>query len=230
MLGAYGKPFWYDEVLTLLEARQPALPQALRALGDLDWMPPASHFTFYFTHKLTGAGEVAFRIPVMIGYWVFSICLYLFARRRVSIYFALMAMLLPYCSEFYLYSYEARSYAFMLAFCGLALISWQAAAEGIKRPWSLVGVALGIAGAIAYQYFGVFIYVPLGAAEVYRAIKTRRVDFSMWVALAAGAAPLIVSLPLILHRMRSWKPHGDLNVRIQSFTSIGPNFDSATAL
>ena len=39
----------------------------------------------------------------------------------------------------------------------------------------------------------------------------------MWVALAAGAAPLVVSLPLILHGMRSWKPHGDLNVHLTTY-------------
>ena len=132
MLSAMGKPFWYDEILTLLEARQPTLPAAMRALGDVDWMPPANHLTFYLTNQLAGHGEVTFRIPAMIAFWVFCICLYLFARRRVSIFFALTAMLLPYASAFQAYSYEARGYAFMLGFCGIALVSWQAAAEGIN--------------------------------------------------------------------------------------------------
>src|SRR5208337_5010194 len=114
MLRAHGKPFWYDEILTLLEARQPTLSAAMRALGDVDWMPPANHLTFYLWNKLAGSGEVAFRIPVMIAFWVFCLCLYFFARRRVSIFFALMAMLLPYASAFQSYSYEARGYAFML--------------------------------------------------------------------------------------------------------------------
>jgi hypothetical protein len=207
MLRAHGKPFWYDEILTLLEARQPTLSASMRALGDVDWMPPANHLTFYLTDKLAGHGEVAFRIPAMIAFWVFCICLYLFARRRVSIFFALMAMLLPYASAFQSYSYESRGYAFMLAFCGIALVSWQAAAEGAWRPWSLVGLAVGIACAIAYQYWAVLIYLPLAGAEAYRSIRLRRVDWPIWAAFAAGGLALATSLLLILHGLKSWSAY-----------------------
>jgi hypothetical protein len=217
MLRALGKPFWYDEILTLLEARQPTLSAAMRALGDVDWMPPANHLTFYLTDKLAGSGEVAFRIPAMIAFWVFCICLYLFARRRVSIYFALMAMLLPYASAFQSYSYEARGYAFMLGFCGIALVSWQWAAEGIMRPWSLVGLALGIAGAISYQYWAVVIYLPLAGAEAYRSVRLRRVDWPVWAALAVGGAPLLASLYLILHGVRSWSTYSGMRAQPGDF-------------
>ncbi len=212
MLRAHAKPFWYDEILTLLEARQPSLSAAMRALGDVDWMPPAHHLTFYLWNKLAGSGEVAFRIPVMVAFWVFCICLYFFARRRVSIFFALTAMLLPYASAFQSYSYEARSYAFMLGFCGIALVSWQAAAEETKRPWSLIGLAVGIAGAIFYQYWSVLIYLPLAGAEIYRSIRLRRIDWSIWFAFAAGGLALVASLFLILHGLRSWSSYGGMRV------------------
>jgi len=207
MLRAKDKPFWYDEILTVLEARQPTLPAALRALGDADWMPPANHLTFYFAHKLWGAGEMGFRIPVIIAYWVFCLGLFFFARRRVSFFFAFTAMLLPYASAFQSYSYEARSYAFVLAFCGIALVSWQAAAEGEWRPWSLVGLAIGIAGAIAFHYWAVLIYLPLGAAEAWRSIQRRRVDWPIWGAFVASGAPLVAFLPIIRHGLNSWLPY-----------------------
>jgi hypothetical protein len=213
MLRAHGKPFWYDEILTLLEARQPNLPAAMRALGDVDWMPPANHLTFYLTDKLVGSGEVAFRIPVMIAFWVFCICLYFFARRRVSIFFALTAMLLPYASAFQSYSYEARGYACMLGFCGIALVSWQAAAEGIMRPWSLVALALGLAGAISFQYWAVLMYLPLAGPEAYRSIRLRRVDWPIWSAFAVGGLPLVASLFLILHGVRSWSSYSGMLVQ-----------------
>jgi hypothetical protein len=217
MLRALAKPFWYDEILTLLEARQPNLSAAMRALGDVDWMPPAHHVTFYLWNKLAGSGEVAFRIPVMFAFWVFCICLYFFARRRVTIFFAMTAMLLPYASAFQSYSYEARSYAFMLGFCGIALVSWQAAAEGTMRPWSLIGLAAGIAGAVSYQYWAVLIYLPLAGAEVYRSIQSRRIDRPIWVAFAAGGLALVASLFLILHGLRSWSSYGGMRVHPMDF-------------
>jgi hypothetical protein len=217
MLRALAKPFWYDEILTLLEARQPNLFASMRALGDVDWMPPAQHLTFYLWNKLAGSGEVAFRIPVIIAFWVFCICLYLFARRRVSIFFAFMAMLLPYASDFQSYSYEARGYAFMLGFCGIALVSWQAAAEGRMRPWSLICLAVGIAGAIFYQYWSVLIYLPLAGAEIYRSTRLRRIDCDIWAAFAAGGLALMASWLFILHGLKSWSSYTGLIVQPRAF-------------
>jgi hypothetical protein len=204
ILRARAKPFWYDELLTLLEARQPNLPAAMRALGDMDWMPPANHLTYYLWAKLAGTGEVAFRVPSIIAFWVFCICLYIFARRRVSVLFAMVALLLPFASQFQYYAYEARSYAFVLAFCGIALVSWQAAADRINRPWSLVGLALGFAGALAFQYWAVLFYLPLAAAEAYRNRQDRRIDWPIWAAFAAGGLSLVASLRLILHGLNKW--------------------------
>ena len=217
MLRARAKPFWYDEILTLLEARQPTLHAAMHALGNVDWMPPASHFTFYWTAKLIGSGEVAFRIPVMIAFWVFCICLYLFARRRVGVLFALTAMLLPYASAFQSYSYEARTYAFLLGFSGIALFCWQSAVEGLNRRWSLFGLAAALAGAIAYQYWAVLIYLPLGAAEAYRSLRRRRVDWPVWGAFAAGGASLIAFLPLILHGVKTWRSYSGMRAHFHSY-------------
>jgi hypothetical protein len=208
MLRAHAYPFWYDEIETIVEARQPTISSAIHALSDVDWMSPVNRVVFYFTHRLLGDGEVAFRIPAMIAFWVFSICLFLLARRRVSILFALMAMLLPFASAFQAYSYEARSYAFMLGFGGIALLSWQAAAEGAGRPWSLAGLAAGIAGAVAFHYWAVLIYLPIGGAEVYRSVRRRGIDWPVWAALLAGGMSLAASLPLILYGLRTWSLGG----------------------
>jgi hypothetical protein len=208
MVRAHAYPFWYDEILALLEARQLTLSAALSALRQSDWMPPAHHAVLYLTDKLIGHGEVAFRIPAMIGFWVFSICLFFFARRRASILFALLAMLLPYASSFQAYSFEARSYGFVLGFGGIALVSWQAAAEGAGRPWSLVGLAAGVAGATAFHYWAVLIYLPLGGAELYRTVRRRRIDWPVWAAFLAGALAVVASLHPILQGLANWSPHG----------------------
>jgi hypothetical protein len=214
---ARGKPFWYDEVFTVMEARQHSLAASLRAFGDIDWMPPACHVLFYVGGKLTGYGEAGFRLPVIAAFWVFCLCLYLFARRRVSIFFALMALFLPFSTSFQSYSFEARSYAIMLAFCGIALVAWQAAAEDIRRPWSLILLAIGIAGATAFQYWGVFIYFPLACAEAYRNFHDRRVDWPVWIAFSGGVIPLVASLPIILRGTRIWSPFGEMQVRAGSY-------------
>lgn len=197
-LRARGKPFWYDEILTLLEARQPTLSASLKACREADWMPPLSHVAFYVTDKLVGHGEVAFRLGPMIGFWVFCLCLYEFVARRASTSFALMAMLLPFATMFAAYSFEARSYALALGFGGIGLLGWQAAAEGRRRPLALTALAIGIAGAILNHYWAVFIYLPLAGAEAWRNFRQRKIDWQVWIAFATSGIPLVISLFLIL--------------------------------
>jgi hypothetical protein len=197
-LRARGKKFWYDEILTLLEARQPTLSASLKACREADWMPPLSHVAFYFTDKLVGHGEVAFRLGPMIGFWVFCLCLYEFVARRASTSFAFMAMLLPFATMFSAYSFEARSYALALGFGGIGLLGWQAAAEGRRRPLALTALTIGIAGAILNHYWAVFIYLPLAGAEAWRNFHQRKIDWPVWIALATSGIPLVISLFLIL--------------------------------
>lgn len=198
MLRAWGKPFWYDEILTFLEARQPTLSAALHAGGNADWMPPLSHVVFYATDKLVGHGEVAFRLGPMIGFWVFCLCLFAFVARRASVSFAFMAMLLPFATLFSAYSFEARSYALVLGFSGIALLAWQTAAEGVHRPLALIALSAGIAGALLNHYWAVFLYLPLAGAEAWRNYSRHKIDWPVWIALAAGGVPLLISLLVIL--------------------------------
>src|SRR5258708_5455719 len=76
---ARGKPFWFDEILTLLAARQPSYSATLQATRELDWSPPLTNVIGHFVNEIAGSGEVAFRIPAMIGFWVFCLCLFGFA-------------------------------------------------------------------------------------------------------------------------------------------------------
>jgi hypothetical protein len=198
VLSARGKPFWYDEILTILEARQPTISAALHAGHDLDWMPPLSHLPFYAANHLAGTGEVAFRLPSMIGFWIFCLSLFFFVARRASIYFAFMALLLPFATSFWIYAFEARSYALLMGFCGLALLCWQMAADGRMRAWSLAGLALAMACALMNHYWALFMYVPLAGAEAYRSLRMRRIDWPMWAAFLSGGIPLAVSLLLVL--------------------------------
>jgi len=197
-LRARGKPFWYDEILTILEARQPTLTAALQAARDADWMPPLSRVAFYVTDKLVGDGEVAFRLSPMIGFWVFCLCLFAFVQRRASISFAFMAMLLPFATVFSAYSFEARSYALVLGFGGIALLGWQAAAEGRRRPIALTALAIGIAGALLNHYWAVLIYLPLAGAEAWRNYREGKIDWPVWITFAVSGIPLVISLLLIL--------------------------------
>lgn len=199
VLRARAKPFWFDELLTVLAARQPTFAGVIRAARDMDLTPPFTDLVGHLVYRLAGSGEVVFRIPAMIGFWVFCLCLFAFAARRVNICFALTALLLPFVTGGKVYSLEARSYGLILGFCGIALLCWQSAASGRRRAWALAGICLGIAGAVSCHYYAVFIYLPLAGAEAFRSLRRRRIDRAIWAAFVLGAIPLVISLVRLMH-------------------------------
>jgi hypothetical protein len=190
-LHARSKPFWYDEVVTLAIANSPNLATAWKAALACDAAPPLPHLMTHLCVRWFGAGEISARIPAIIGFWVFCLCLFRFTSRRVGIYYALAALLLPTVIETYYYSAEARAYGPELAFCGLALVAWQAATERSKRFLALPGLALSLAAALLCHYYAALLYLPLAGGEAVRLHGNRKIDWGVWAAFAAGGAPIL---------------------------------------
>src|ERR1035437_4883499 len=151
-----------------------------------------------------GAGEISARIPAIIGFWVFCLCLFRFTLRRAGIYYALAALLLPTVLETYYYSVEARAYGPELAFSGLALVAWQAATERSKRSLVLPGLAVSIAAALFCHYYAVLLYLPLAGGEAVRLYRTRKIDWGVWAAFVAGGAPIVWRLSTIVEVVKGF--------------------------
>src|SRR5581483_3616905 len=137
------------------------------------------------------------RMPAMTGFWIFCLCLFRFVRRRAGTFFGFAALLIPIATDAYSYSVEARAYGPELAFCGLALVGWQSAAEGIRRRFWLPTIASALALAFFCHYYSVLVYIPLAGAELLRTSRSRRIDLPVWLAFAAGLLPAALLLSTI---------------------------------
>jgi hypothetical protein len=128
-----------------------------------------------------------------------TVCLYVFARRRMSAMSALCAAAFPLVTAAFPYAYEARPYGLVLGFAALALLSWQSATStaGRARVLALVCLAASLAAAVSSHYYGVFVLVPLALGEAVRTVTRRRLDIVVWAALAISVVPLAWHLPLI---------------------------------
>jgi hypothetical protein len=195
---ASGKPFWYDEIITLIAAKAPDASTAWKAAMETDANPPLPHMMVHFAIRWFGLNEVTARLPSIVGFWVFSLCLYLFVARRKGAVYGLCALLMPALTRAYYYSAEARGYGPELGFCGLALIAWQSAAERRHRAAALCGLALSLAGMMLCHYYAVLVYLPLAGAEAIRARRMKRLDWAVWLAMAAGGVPLVWRAATIL--------------------------------
>jgi hypothetical protein len=197
ILHARGKPFWFDEIVTVVAARSPDIATTWRVARQVDANPPLPHILSHLSLRLPGPAEVTARLPAMVGFWIFCLCLSRFVKRRAGIFFGLAALLLPVATDAYSYSVEARAYGLELAFCGLALVGGQSASEGIRRRIWLPTMAFALAAAFFCHYYSVLVYIPLAGAELLRSRGSRRVDFAMWLALGAGLVPAALLLSTI---------------------------------
>jgi hypothetical protein len=207
---AAGKPFWYDEVITLIAAQTPDLATTWKAALQCDANPPLPHLLTHLAIRWFGMGEVGARLPAIAGFWIFCLCLFRFVYRRAGICYALSALLMPVVTEAYYYSAEARAYGPELAFSGLALVAWQAATENSRRFVALPGLAVSVAAALLCHYFAVLLYLPLAGGEAFRSYRTRKIHWGVWAALAVGATPVILRVATIVAVVKgfnhTWAP------------------------
>jgi hypothetical protein len=198
ILKARGKPLWFDEVLTTTIAELPRLSSIWTALSEgVQVDPPLNYLFVRAARTAIGSEEVVTRLPAMIGFWVFCLCLFRFTLRRTGTYYALSTMLIPFVTPAYRYAVETRPYGPLLGFFGVALVCWQAAADGIWRRLTVPVLGISLTAALLTNYYAILLYVPFVGAETFRVIRRWKVDWAVSIAMAVALVALPLCLPLI---------------------------------
>jgi hypothetical protein len=197
-LHAASKALWYDELLTFYMSHVhglPALWTGLRQVADLN--PPLMYVATGLSFRLFGEGPIATRLPEIVGLLVMSVCLFTFVSRRTNGLYGLVAALFPWVTGAARYAYEARPYGMVLGFATWSLVCWQRAREGRHRRWALIGLTLGIAGAMMSHCYAVLVVAALGIGELVHTIRDRRIDWPVWLSLAIPLPLALTYLPLM---------------------------------
>ncbi|MGB9032269.1 MAG: glycosyltransferase family 39 protein [Acidobacteriaceae bacterium] len=192
------KLLWWDEFLEFWTDHQPGWAQVAHI--QLHWPvsldPLVYHCLASTAMRLLGPSAFAIRLPALLGFLVLQFCLYLFVRRLVSERAAIFALVVPALTATLYYAVEARPYGLLLGLCGIAMVSWQAAVHReTHRAGPLLALALSLALAINTHYYGALLLIPFLSAELFRAIRNRRIDLPVLAAIAAGAAALVFVVP-----------------------------------
>jgi hypothetical protein len=191
--------FWFDEIFTIYEANLPDLRSLWHALiAGVDGELPLLHLLTRWSEHLLGVGPLGVRMPEIIAFWVFCLCLFRFVAVRTNAFGGLISMVFPMVTEAYWYSYDARAHALALCASGVALMCWQAAAEKKHARFvPLFGVQLSLVAALLLHPYSVLIFVPLVAGEIARVIVRHRPDWVMWFAIATPAPIGLIYLPVL---------------------------------
>ncbi len=191
------KPFWHDEIYTILYAGLPDLRTMWAAgLDGLDLSPPLNAWITRCVHSVVGPGPIATRIPPMAGFLVMTAVLFHLVRLRSNTITALSAAVLPCMTAAYRYSYEARAYGVMLALFALSIYAWSEAALGRRRRLHLPVLALTLAATVWNHYYGILTFLPIAGGEIVRAVQRRRIDVGVVAAFACAAMAIVPLYPL----------------------------------
>jgi len=191
-------PLWFDELFTLFISRLTSLPEMLRAM-PADCQPPLQYLLTHFSLQVFGVSELSLRLPEVLAFMAAGLLTYKIVHRHGTAVQAHFALTLLLGSQIGIeQAYTARPYGLLIAFTALTFACWQEAAlREHHRLLPLCGVALGVAGAILSQHFGVVhVGLLLAAGETTRLIQRRRLDGWMIAAISAGMSPLAITLPL----------------------------------
>ncbi len=202
------KLLWFDEFITFYVAKLNGVPAIWHALSHgVDPNPPLLHILVMASMRLFGDGPLAVRLPAILGEWIGLFSLYVFLRRRVPTIFAAAGMCFFMATDAFEYSYEGRPYALTLGFAMLSLVAWRSAVEGRYRVLACFALAITLAAGLSSNYFAVLAFFPIAAGELVRNLERRKFELRVWLALAAGALPIVFYLPLINHAIAQFSPY-----------------------
>jgi Dolichyl-phosphate-mannose-protein mannosyltransferase len=194
---ARSKPFWHDEIYTVLVSAL-ALPDIWRAsLDGIDLSPPMTAFVTHLVHAAAGEGPVTTRLPGILSFIAGVVVMFAVVRRRTTIGFAIVAALLATMTGAWAQAYEARGQGLAFGLFALALYGWLEAAAGRRVRIHLVVTALALAAGLWTHYYFVLAFLPIVAGEAARQRLQRRFDRGPWLALLASvtlAVPLLFVL------------------------------------
>ena len=192
------RPLWNDELFTFYISRQNSLGDVWKALLTGAEQLPLFFFALVrFSTRLFGTNPLGLRLPETVGFLLMNISIFLFVRKRIPASYGLLGFMFPSVTQAYYFAYEARPYGLVMGFAGLAMLSWQNAVEGRRRPLWLAVLAFSLACAVNCHYYAVLLLFPFGLAEVVRFCETRRFDRGTSLAIGASLLPLGFSLPVI---------------------------------
>src|SRR4051812_5533869 len=130
VIRAQAKPMWHDEVYTALTAQLPLLKLWHAYLDGVDLAPPLNTLLTHVVQVVTGPGEVATRLPAMVGFLAGAVLLFLTVSRRTNAFAGMLGVLLLCNTPAWDYAVEARGYGLSVGLFALALYSWTEAAAG----------------------------------------------------------------------------------------------------
>ena len=194
---------WNDELYTWHFAQLPTIGDVWDELSTgVEQIPPFYYVVTRASLALFGDGELALRVPSIIGFLLACTCLFAVVARRTNAWYGLVGALVPLASGAATYAWEARPYALVVGFAAAAVLCHQLRTDNVGPRLAVLGLAVALAAATGVHYYGVLVVLPIALAEAVRVVMRRQPDWAVVAAFFAPIVPLGVSAPLLQEARR----------------------------
>ncbi len=215
LLRASLKTFWYDELFTVYLCRLPSFHATWAAvLAGTDLNPPLFYLLTRWGQHFWGEGLVTSRLPAILGFWVFCICIFAFVNRRLGPLYGCVAALFPIFTLAGNYAYEARPSGCLLGCCGLMLLCWQRARERRSLSWWTLALGISALAALLTHIYSVYLFVPFLAVELLGLVKGWKLHPGVLAVLLVTPVSVLPLYLRMLHTYRSGGPLGGLHIHL----------------
>jgi hypothetical protein len=187
---------WFDELFTFDIAKAKSIPQMWMLIRRFDFQLPAGYVLSRISMMPFGDSKFGLRFPSMLEFYVGSMALFFYVRRKVGIAYAAAAVLILWMGETFPYATEARPYALLMMFFSILLLCWDVATSPEKRDLALWGAAIANLGMLSAHVFAPLSLLPFLGAEAVRFRRTRKPDFALWTALLLPTVSIALYIPL----------------------------------
>lgn len=171
--------------------------------------PLLYHALSHGAMQVFGADAFAQRLPALVGFLLMQVCLFFFVRNMAGDRAGVVAAAFPAMTATLFYSAEGRPYGLLLGLYALALLCWQLGTRCCSvgtdqrservggRGWVLIGLATAIAATLNVHYFGVLLLVPVCAAESWRTLERKKIDWPVVAAIVVGMSGMLMARPFM---------------------------------
>ena len=189
---------WFDELFTLDIARSTSLQQLWYRALKFDTHPPAIFLLSRLSMSVFGPTPFGLRFPSMIEFYVGSMAILLYVKRKTNIAFAGVAVLMLWvCAPTLYFAVEARPYALTFASFACLLLSWDTAIRAHPRSLALSGIAISTLLMSVAHILAPFTLFAFVVAEAVRYWRRREPDYALWAALLLPMLIMLIYIPLI---------------------------------
>lgn len=188
---------WFDELCTFDIARAPSLRMLWQWVLKFDNNPPTVYLLSRLSMGIFGPTPFGLRLPSMLAFYLGSIAMLVYLRRKTGNAVAVFGVLTWWSSNSFYYANEARVYALTFLSFSCLLLAWDTATRRADRRFALWCVAISNVALLASHVFASLCLLAVLVAEFVRYLRRRMPDYPLYAALILPMAIMISYIPLI---------------------------------